>query len=182
MTAWDLWVDYHRTDGDGLTHTHLEDVESDIEIVPGVYVVVGNEEADPAVAEVVSVESNGIVLLRVLPGPAEEHLHLAGRQSLDGAGVNGKDELEETIREFEARHPGIRADMRRMGVVLRMTTALWQRREELGLSVEQVAERSGLTIDEVEAVEDNDVDSSFQRLARYAEAVGLKFELQQVPA
>ena len=72
--------------------------------------------------------------------------------------------------------------MDRTVVVLRMTTALWQRREELGLSVEQVAERSGLTIEEVEAVEDNDVDSPFQRMARYAEAVGLQFELQQVPA
>jgi hypothetical protein len=83
---WDLWVDYHRRDGDGLTHSHLEDVESDIEIVPGAYVVVGNEEADPAVAEVVSVESDGVVLVRVLPGPAEEHLHLTGRQSLHRAG------------------------------------------------------------------------------------------------
>ena len=72
--------------------------------------------------------------------------------------------------------------MDRLVVVLRMTTALWQRREELGLSVEQVADRFGLTLDEVEAVEDNDVDSPFQRLARYAEAVGLQFELQQVPA
>ncbi len=92
------------------------------------------------------------------------------------------EDLEGTIRELEARHPGIRADMDRIVVVLRMTTALWQRREELGLSVEQVAERSGLTIEEVEAVEDNDVDSPFQRLARYAEAVGLQFELQQIPA
>ena len=92
------------------------------------------------------------------------------------------DELEETIREFEIRHPEIRSEMARMRVVLRMTTALWQRREELGLTIEEVAERSGLTIDEVEAVEDNDVDSPFQRLARYAEAVGLQFELQQVSA
>jgi hypothetical protein len=92
------------------------------------------------------------------------------------------DELEETIRELEARHPGIRADMDRMRVVMRMTTALWQRREELRMTVEEVAERSGLTIEEVEAVEDNDVDSPFQRLARYAEAVGLQFELQQIPA
>lgn len=182
MAAWDLWVDYHRTDGAGLTHTHLEDVENHIEIVPGAYVVVGNEEADPAVAEVVSVEPDGLVLVRVLPGPAEEHRHLTGRQSLHRSGVNGNDELEETIQELEARHPGIRTDMRRMGVVIRMTTALWQRREELGLSIEQVAERSGLTIDEVEAVEDNDVDSPFQRLSRYAEAVGLQFELQQVPS
>jgi hypothetical protein len=93
-----------------------------------------------------------------------------------------RDELDESIREFETRHPEIRSEMARMRVVLRMTTALWQRREELSLSVEQVAERSGLTIEEVEAVEDNDVDSPFQRLARYAEAVGLQFELQQIPA
>jgi hypothetical protein len=92
------------------------------------------------------------------------------------------DELEETIRELEARHPEIRAEMARMRPVLLMTTALWQRREELGLTVEEVAERSGLSIDEVEAVEDNDVDSPFQRLARYAEAVGLQFELQRVSA
>lgn len=92
------------------------------------------------------------------------------------------DELEETIREFEARQPGIRADMDRMRVIMRMTTALWQRREELGMTVEEVAEGSGLSIEEVEAVEDNDVDSPFQRLARYAEAVGLWFELQQIPA
>jgi helix-turn-helix protein len=92
------------------------------------------------------------------------------------------DELGETVHELETRHPGIRADMDRMMVVLRATTALWQRREALGLSVEQVAERSGLSLEEVEAVEDNDVDSPYQRLARYAEAVGLQFELQQVPA
>lgn len=88
------------------------------------------------------------------------------------------DELEETIQELEARHPGIRGDMERMMVVLRVTTALWQQREALGLSVEQVAERSGLSLEEVEAVEDNDVDSPFERLARYAAAVGLEFDLR----
>jgi predicted transposase YdaD len=96
--------------------------------------------------------------------------------------VTDHDELEETIRELELRYPEIRSEMARMRPVLEVTTALWQRREELGLSVEQVAERSGLSIEEVEAVEDNDVDSPFQRLARYAEAVGLQFELQQIPA
>jgi len=42
----------------------------------GSYLVVGDEDADPAVAEVVSVDAMGIVLVRVLPGPAEQHLHL----------------------------------------------------------------------------------------------------------
>lgn len=73
---YDLWVDYHRTDGEGLTHTHVDHVEADIELVPGAFIVVGNEEADPAVAEVVAVEPDGLVLVRVLPGPAGDHLHL----------------------------------------------------------------------------------------------------------
>jgi hypothetical protein len=82
--AWDLWVDYHRTDGDRLTHTNLRDVESGIVLGVGDYVVVGNEEADPAVAEVVSIDARGIVLVRVRPGPADEHLHLTSR--IDRAG------------------------------------------------------------------------------------------------
>jgi hypothetical protein len=64
---WDLWVDYHRTDGDGLTHTRVKDLERPLDLHPGMYIVVGNEEADPGVAEVVAVESDGLVLVRVLP-------------------------------------------------------------------------------------------------------------------
>lgn len=80
--TWDLWVDYHRHDGDGLTHTSTKDLESGVELVVGRYVVVGNEEADPAVAEVVSIDDEGIVLVRVLPGDAADHLHLVtGRQA-----------------------------------------------------------------------------------------------------
>jgi hypothetical protein len=73
---WDLWVDYHRTDGDGLTHTRLKDLERPLDLRAGMYIVVGNEEADPGVAEVVSVESDGLVLVRVLSGSVEDHLHL----------------------------------------------------------------------------------------------------------
>jgi hypothetical protein len=83
---WDLWVDYHRTDGDGLTHSNVVDAEPGVTLRVGDYVVVGNEEADPAVAEVVSIDARGIVLVRVLPGPAEEHLHRTGRHGLHRAG------------------------------------------------------------------------------------------------
>jgi hypothetical protein len=73
---WDLWVDYHRTDGEGLTHTRLKDLERPLDLRPGMFVIVGNEEADPAVAEVAVVEPNGLVLVRVLPGPVGDHLAL----------------------------------------------------------------------------------------------------------
>lgn len=75
---WDLWVDYHRTDGAGLTHTNARHTAPGVTLRPGLFLVVGNEEADPAVAEVVSVDADGVVLVRVLPGSAEEHLHLTG--------------------------------------------------------------------------------------------------------
>jgi hypothetical protein len=73
---WDLWVDYHRTDGDGLTHTNRRHLRPGVDLIVGSYLVVGDEDAEPAVAEVVSVDAKGIVLVRVLPGAAEEHLHL----------------------------------------------------------------------------------------------------------
>jgi hypothetical protein len=75
-TQWDLWVDYHRTDGDGLTHTRVKDLERPLDLALGMFVIVGNEEADPAVAEVVAVEPDGLVLVRVLPGPVGDHLEL----------------------------------------------------------------------------------------------------------
>jgi len=76
---WDLWVDFHRVDADGLTHASLKDATAGAVIEPGRYVVVGDEDADPAVAEVVEVKANGVVLLRVLPGHADQHLDLLGR-------------------------------------------------------------------------------------------------------
>ena len=73
---WDLWIDYHRLDDDGLTHASVKDAEPGVELAVGRYVVVGNEEADPAVAEVVEIDDRGVVLVRVLPGPAEDHFDL----------------------------------------------------------------------------------------------------------
>lgn len=73
---WQLWVDYHRTDAEGLTHGNIRNATPGTKLVVGEHVVVGNEEADPAVAEVVQVGPDGLVLVRVLPGPAEAHLDL----------------------------------------------------------------------------------------------------------
>ena len=77
--TWDLWIDYHREDGEGLTHASVRDALPGVTLAPGMIVVVGNEEADPAVAEVVSIDARGIVLVRVFPGPADDHLHLVTR-------------------------------------------------------------------------------------------------------
>lgn len=80
MTEWDLWVDFHRVDADGLTHAHVDDLTAAVEPHTGDYLVVGDEDADPAVAQVVSVAADGVILVRVLPGHADLHRELLGNQ------------------------------------------------------------------------------------------------------
>ena len=79
--SWDLWIDYHRRDGDGLTHASVKDLSNGVSIALGDLISVGNEEADPAIAAVVSIDERGIVLVRVLPGTFE---HNRGRLPVGG--------------------------------------------------------------------------------------------------
>jgi hypothetical protein len=71
---WQLWIDYHRTDADGLTHGNIRNAAPGTRLVVGDHILVGNEDADSAVAEVVQVGPDGLVVVRVLPGLAAEHL------------------------------------------------------------------------------------------------------------
>ena len=80
MAPWDLWVDFHRVDADGLTHTHVDDLTAGVESRTGDYLVVGDEDADPAVAQVVSIAADGVILVHVLPGHADLHRELLGNQ------------------------------------------------------------------------------------------------------
>ena len=73
MGLWDLWVDYHRRDADGLTHGNVRNARPGSTLTPGAHIIVGNEEADPAVAEVVRVDDDGVVLLRVVPGTVDHN-------------------------------------------------------------------------------------------------------------
>lgn len=73
---WDLWVDFMRTDGDGLTHASSRNASPGVTLEVGEHIVVGNEDADPAVARVVSVDDDGVVFVAVLPGPVEAHSSL----------------------------------------------------------------------------------------------------------
>ena len=74
--TWDLWVDFQRRRSDGLTPTLAEYARPGVELRPGAFVLVGSEDSELAVAEVVEVRPDGLVTTRVLPGPAEDHLHL----------------------------------------------------------------------------------------------------------
>lgn len=82
MASWDLWIDYHRRDADGLTHGNARNLRAGVSVESGVHIVVGNDEAEPAVAEVVRIDDDGVVLVRVLPGTLDDHRHLLHPLSL----------------------------------------------------------------------------------------------------
>lgn len=79
--SWDLWVDFHRVDAAGLTHAHLRDASPGAVVEEGQFILVGDEGADPGVAQVIDVRSDGVVLLRVLPGHADLHRQLLHPQT-----------------------------------------------------------------------------------------------------
>lgn len=80
-SRWDLWVDFHRVDAAGLTHANVRHASPGVELKVGRFVVVGDDDADPGVAQVVEIGPDGVVLLRVLPGHADLHRDLLNPQT-----------------------------------------------------------------------------------------------------
>jgi hypothetical protein len=78
---WDLWIDFQRTDENGLTHGNIRNMSPEFEIVVGDVIVVGNEDAESGVAEVVEVGERGVVLVKVLPGSVTENRSLLRRST-----------------------------------------------------------------------------------------------------
>lgn len=74
--TYDVWIDYQAQRADGLTPVLAKHARPGVSLRTGEYLIVGAEDAESAVAEVVEVRENGIALLRVLTGPAEDHLSL----------------------------------------------------------------------------------------------------------
>jgi hypothetical protein len=67
-------IDWNTQDNTGLPWTFADGAADPQCIVPGAFVLAGRGTA-VAVAEVVDRDSDGVVHLRALPGPATAHLH-----------------------------------------------------------------------------------------------------------
>ncbi len=78
LRPWQMWVDFARVYS-GLTYGRLDDAAPETETAAGRYLIVGDDDADLVVAQVVEVKDDGAVLLRVLPGHAEQHATLVGQ-------------------------------------------------------------------------------------------------------
>lgn len=71
--AYDLWVDFQRMQDDGRLLARARNARAGLTITAGMHLIVGCEDAEPAVARVVSVSDDGSLELRVLPGPVAAH-------------------------------------------------------------------------------------------------------------
>ncbi len=71
-----VWVDFMDMTNDRRLWTRLKDVRSGFVPIAGQYVIVGCDDADPAVAQILSVDIESGIVLQVLDGDVEEHRHL----------------------------------------------------------------------------------------------------------
>ena len=75
-TNYDIAVDFMDMTNDGRLWTRLSDVQHGFVPVAGQYVVVGCEDAEPAVAQIISVDIERGITLSVLEGSVKDHRHL----------------------------------------------------------------------------------------------------------
>jgi hypothetical protein len=73
MTDYDLTVDFMDMTDDRHLWTRIEDARPGFSPIVDSYVVVGCDDADPAVARVLAIDPNGNIELDVLPGGVEAH-------------------------------------------------------------------------------------------------------------
>jgi hypothetical protein len=76
MNDYDLWVDFMRMEDDGRLRTRLRHARAGFVPITGSYAIVGCEDADPAIARILSVDADGAIEVQVVPGKVEEHRDL----------------------------------------------------------------------------------------------------------
>ena len=70
----DIYVDWNTQDHTGLPWTFLDQAADPSRIRPGTHVIAGHDDA-LAVAEIVDIDTDGVVHLRQLPGPVSTNAH-----------------------------------------------------------------------------------------------------------
>lgn len=74
----EMIIDYMQADIDGVITVETAELPRDIGV--GDHILVGDHDAEPAVARVLDIEPDR-TLIRVLPGSAEDHVDLIGQRS-----------------------------------------------------------------------------------------------------
>jgi hypothetical protein len=77
----ELWVDDHQEYEPGIVAGHLRHARLPLDPHLGDYLVVGDDEVSPALAEVLTREPDGTLRLRILPGRPASHDEFRTRRS-----------------------------------------------------------------------------------------------------
>lgn len=78
--AVELWVDDHQEYEPGVVYAHLRHARIPLDPRPGDFIVVGDDEMEPALAKVLSRDDSNVLRLHLLPGPATSHREFHGRR------------------------------------------------------------------------------------------------------
>ena len=76
MDTYELAVDFMDMTDDRHLWTRIEDARPDLQPTIDCYVIVGDDDADPAVARVLNIDARGNIELEVLPRSVESHQDL----------------------------------------------------------------------------------------------------------
>ncbi len=91
-----------------------------------------------------------------------------------------KDFLDEIIEESTQKNPGFSELVEAAATRRRLLRGLGQKREELGLTQKQVAERMETSQSAVARMEAGEIDAKLSTVDRFAAAIGHKVEWQLV--
>lgn len=75
-TDYDIAVDFMDMTNDARLWTRMKDVRPGFVPIAGQYAIVGCDDADPAVAQIISVDIENGIVLQVLDGGVDQHRHL----------------------------------------------------------------------------------------------------------
>lgn len=92
------------------------------------------------------------------------------------------DDLDADEQADRSRDPQYESQTRAISALLDVFFELRRRRLALGLSLDDLAGRTGVSAAELEEIEDNNVDVSADLIRRYANAVGLILEYRLATA
>lgn len=76
MNTYELAVDFMDMTDERHLWIRIEDARAGLQPTVGCYVIVADDDADPAVARVLNIDAQGNIELEVLPGSVESHQDL----------------------------------------------------------------------------------------------------------
>ncbi len=81
----ELWVDDHQEYEPGVVHAYLRHARGPMDPQPGDYLVVGDDDAPPVLAEVLDRSTTGELRLRLLTGRPDSHPEFRTRRQPSAA-------------------------------------------------------------------------------------------------